>query len=44
MKENYKPVRVRVIFGVTIIMNMKVTTIEMKNYQLKNILIKLDHI
>ena len=44
MKENYKPVRVRVTFGVTIIMNMKVTTIEMKNYQLKNILIKLDHI
>ena len=33
----------QVIFGVTIILNMKVMVIEMKPYQLKNILIKLDH-
>ena len=38
-EENYyKPVRV------TIILNMKVTVIEMKHCQLKNILIKLEHI
>ena len=37
-KENcYKPVRVITIS------NMKVTMIEIKDYQLKNILIKLDH-
>ena len=32
------------MFGVTVILNMKVTVIEIKHYQLKNILIKLDHI
>ena len=31
----YKPVRV--IFGVTIILNTNVTVIEIKHYQLKNI-------
>ena len=31
------------IFGVTIILNIKVMVIEIKQYQLKNILIKLDH-
>ena len=36
----YKPVRV-VIFGVTVIFNIKLKVIE-KHYQLKNILIKLD--
>ena len=33
-----------VIFGIIIILNMKVKVIEIKGYQLKNILIKLDHI
>ena len=43
-EENYyKPVRVS-NFGVTVILNTKVTVIEIKHYQLKNILIKLDHI
>ena len=32
------------IFGVTNILNMNVTVIEIKHYQLQNILIKLDHI
>ena len=32
-----------VIFGVTIILNMKVTVTEIKHCQLKNILIKLYH-
>ena len=32
------------IFGVTIVLDVIVTTIEVKHYQLKNILIKLDHI
>ena len=40
--ECYKPVRIR--FVVTIILNVKVTVIGVKYYQLKNILIKLDHI
>ena len=31
------------IFGVTITLNIKVMVIEIKQYQLKNILIKLDH-
>ena len=31
-------------FRVTIILNMKVIMIKIKHYQLKNILIKLDHI
>ena len=31
----------KVIFGVTTILNMKVTVIETKHYQLKNILIKI---
>ena len=35
----YKPVGV-VIFGVTIILNTRVTVIKIKHYQLKNILIK----
>ena len=39
----YKPVR-QMIFGVTIILNKIVTMIEIKQYQLKNILIKLDPI
>ena len=40
-EENYyKPVRV---FGVITILNTKVKTIEIKDYQLKNILIKLNH-
>ena len=34
----------KVIFGVTIILNTKVTAIEVKHYQLKYILIKLVHI
>ena len=43
-EENYyKPVRV-VTVGVIIILNVKVTVIEIKHYQLKNILIKLVHI
>ena len=33
-----------VIFAVTIILNMKVMVMEIKHYQLKNILIKLDYI
>ena len=33
-----------VSFGVTIILNIKIMVIEIKHYQLKNILIKLDHI
>ena len=33
----------KVIFGVIIITNLKVTVIEIKHYQLKSILIKLDH-
>ena len=37
----HKPVRV--IFGVTIILNTKVRVIEIKHDQLKNSLIKLDH-
>ena len=42
-EENYhKPLRVS-NFGVSIILNMKVTTMKIKHYQLKNILIKLDH-
>ena len=32
------------MFGVAIILNMKVTVIEIKHYQLNNILIKLDYI
>ena len=43
-KENYyKPVRVS-NFGVIIILNTKVSMIEIKHYQLKNILVKLNHI
>ena len=34
----------KVIFGVTIILNLKVMVIEIKLYQLKNILIKLGHV
>ena len=33
----------RDFFGVTMTLNMKVTVLEIKHYQLKNILIKLDH-
>ena len=33
-----------VIFGVTIKLNIKVKTIDIKHYQLKNILIKIDNI
>ena len=32
------------ICGVTIILNIKVMVIEIKRYQLKNIVIKVDHI
>ena len=32
------------MFGVTIILNIKLTVIEIKQYQFKNILIKLVHI
>ena len=32
------------MFGVAIILNMKVMVIEIKHYQLNNILIKLDYI
>ena len=39
----YKPVRV-CKFGVIIILNTKVMVIKIKHYQLKNILIELDHI
>ena len=43
-EENYyKPVRVN-NFWSNNILNMKVTAIQIKHYQLKNILIKLDHI
>ena len=43
-EENYyKPVRVSNFFGVTVILNTKVMVIEIKHYQLKNILIKSDH-
>ena len=38
----YEPVKV-IIFGKIIILNKKVTMIEIKHYQLKKILIKLDH-
>ena len=34
---------IKVIFGVIIILNMKVMVIEIKDYQLKNTLIKLDN-
>ena len=47
IKENnliyYQPAR-QVIFGVIIMLNIKVTVIETKHYQLKNISIKVDHI
>ena len=36
--------RFKNLIGVTIVLNMKVKVIEIKGYQLKNILIKLDHI
>ena len=40
-----QPVRVSIFFfRVTTILNMKVTVKEIKHYQLKNVLIKLDHI
>ena len=43
-EENYyKPVRVN-NFWSNNILNMKVTAIQIKHYQLKNILIKLDHL
>ena len=43
-KENYyEPVRVS-SFWVTIMLSTKVMVIEIKHYQLKNVLIKLDHI
>ena len=41
-EENYKPVRI--IFGVTLILNVKAMVIEIKHHQLKKISIKLDHI
>ena len=41
-EDYYKPVRV-INFWRTVIINMKVMVIEIKHYQLKNILIKLDH-
>ena len=42
-EENYyNPVRI--VFVVTIKLNVKVKVIEIKHYQLQNILIKLDHI
>ena len=41
-EDYYKPVRVR-SFWSKIILNMKVTVIEIKHYQMKNILIKLEH-
>ena len=34
----------QLFFGVTIILNMKVTMIEIKHHQSKNILVKLYHI
>ena len=33
-----------VLFGVTIILNMKVEVREIKHYELKNILIEIEHI
>ena len=33
-----------VLFGVTIILNMKVEVTEIKHYELKNILIEIEHI
>ena len=33
----------QVIFGATIMLNTKLMVIEIKSYQLKNTLIKLDH-
>ena len=44
MKKKKKIINQKVIFQVTIILNTKVTVIEIKRYQLKDILIKLDHI
>ena len=41
-EDYYKPVRV-INFWRTVIINMKVMVIKIKHYQLKNILIKLDH-
>ena len=41
-EDYYKPVRV-INFWKTVIINMKVMVIEIKHYQLKNILIKLGH-
>ena len=41
-EEYYKAVRIG-NFGVTITLNMKVTVIEIKHYQLEIILIKIDH-
>ena len=45
-KENYyHPVTVNNFWSnITIMLNMKVRAIEIKHYQLKNILIKLNHI
>ena len=40
----YKPVRVSNFFGIKMILNMKVMVIEIRLYQLKNILVKLGHI
>ena len=40
-EDYYKPVRVA-IFGVTIVLNTKKTLTQIKNYQLNNILIKLE--
>ena len=41
-QDYYKPVE-HVIFGATIILNMKVTVIEIKHCQLKNISMMSDH-
>ena len=41
-EDYYKPVRV-INFWKTVIINVKVMVIEIKHYQLKNILIKLGH-
>ena len=43
IKDYHKPVRVD-NFGAEIILTIKATEIEVKYYELKNILIKLDHI
>ena len=43
-EENYYKPAELVFVGVTIILNMKVIVMEIKHYQLKNILIKLDYI